>query len=155
MYFWKIEQLKKHLLEQELTERQMFYYILLSFSSSGIIGLNSCSEPINEWWDVLALLFPLLGITAAFYANGGSIGNKFAERYFSISFVVSIRFTVLFFLLMLVVMNYWLFIYGVDSEMPEVSDSTVNIVVFTYGISIYARTFEHIRDIAKTRPTQF
>jgi hypothetical protein len=156
MYFWNITKLKQQLIENGLTEKQLLYYILI-FIALSLIGIEiegyfPYTEP-NIWQYVgsaLNVFIPIIGTTAAFRGNGGNAGIKFAERYFSISFVVSIRFLALSMPLMLLMMGYWSFAYGLDGDKwPDSPDFFEVIIAFIFYVAMYARIVKHIADVAK------
>lgn len=157
MYFWKIDKLKQQLLEQGLTEKHLFYYILIFVASESMsiemTGYYPYTEP-DSWSYVssaLNILIPIIGTIAAFRANGGSSGIKFAEKYFSISFVVFIRFLVLLIPLMGAMMVYWSFTYGIENEWPDSSGSIEVIIFSIWYAAMYAYIVKHIGDVANAK----
>jgi membrane protein YdbS with pleckstrin-like domain len=158
MYFWKIGKLKQQLIEQGLTEKQLFYYILIYVALIAIdieiTGYFPYTEP--DLWayvsSALNIFIPIIGTIAAFRANGGSSGINFAERYISISFVVSIQFFVLGFLLIGVMMGYWCFNYGLENEWPDYPDWVAIIIAYIYYTMMYVYIVKHIGNIAKAKP---
>ena len=113
MYFWKINELKKQIVERGLSEAQVFYYILLfvGFSIAGVelVGYFPYEEP-NGWSYLqsgLNFIIPIAGTIAAYHVNGGENGKAFAAKYFSISFVVLVRFLVYLIPVMVVLFVYY------------------------------------------------
>lgn len=97
MFFWKIKDLKNTLIRRELSERQVFGYILISMFLS-IIAVETTRhihpDRVGLWDYVNSFLnisIVFLGTVFAYRANGGASGVDFAARFFSISLVVSIR----------------------------------------------------------------
>lgn len=156
MYFWNINKLKQHLIENGLTEKQLLYYILIYAVPSGVMGDVSCSEPESGLWmyaaSTVGILTFIIGTILAFRANGGNAGIKFAERYFSISFVISIRLLSLLIPLMLLITGYLSFTYGLDdNKWPDSPDFIWDIAVFIYCVAMYACIVKHIGDVAKAK----
>lgn len=100
MYYWKVESLKEDIVNGAFTDKQLIPYMVL------YVGLYALSmeitgylpyEHVNNWTYILSVLSVLIPITGTIYAykcNGGSNGKNFASKYFSIGFVVSVRFLI-------------------------------------------------------------
>ncbi len=158
MYFWNIKALKKHIVETGLSEAQVFYYILL------FVGLMSAANEANGYvgrtaanaWDYLdsavTIAIDLIGTYAVYRANGGAAGSNFAAKYFSIGFVVFLRFIPLGVALLFGVVAYDL--YTQPSTAPESPDTTTTgwldvVAPAALYIALYARTAKHVRDTAR------
>ncbi len=153
MYFWNINKLKQQLIETGLTEKQLLYYILIHAFPSGSISSESESDLWVYAASITAVLIFLIGTILAFRANGGNSGIKFAERYFSISFVVSIRLLPLLISLGMLVAVYLGFTYKLnDNKWSDAPDFIWGIIIFIYCIAVYARIIKHIGDVAKAKP---
>jgi hypothetical protein len=157
MYFWNINKLKQQLIETGLTEQQLFYYILIVLAAEVIcnelITYLPYTEP-NSWSCIesaLNILIPILGTIAAFRANGGDSGIKFVERYFSIGFVVSIRFLVLLIPLMALLIGSSGVIYGFKDNLPDLPNSIEVIISSSWYAAVYMRIVKHIGDVAKAQ----
>ena len=100
MIFWNIEKLLKKLSSQELTQKELFFYFfgltfLETIVSSPFLSEESYLSSIFEWFDWGIFLFcSLISLGVCFIANGGNKGKKFIERYISIQFVMTIRYSV-------------------------------------------------------------
>ena len=113
MYYWEIEELKKDLIEGNLTERDrvnysFIYLLLVSFSLfiGGVYPGFDTDGLFTPWGiasGLVSFLIILVGFCIAFKVNGGSNGRDFLERYFSIFIVASMRFT----LLIIVIYKAW------------------------------------------------
>lgn len=156
MYFWKVTLLKQHLIKNRLTETQLFCYILTyiamsAISSMDIFGDFPATEP--DLWiyadSALNILIPIIGTFAAFHANGGGTGVNFAERYFSLGLVVTIRFVVLLIPVIALITVYWAYTYGLESDSPDPSSSIVFPVIWIWYIAMYANIAKHIGNVAK------
>ncbi|ENK2025278.1 hypothetical protein [Vibrio sp. 1580] len=148
MYFWNIESLKRDIVAERLTEKDRFKYALIYIVFS-IIALEyfqqESSGKLNLWLQVeaaLNVIIVLLGTYFAYRANGGENGQDFLGRYFSISFVVSIRFSVLLFPMIFVVLMYHS-AFGAESEL--VSTSPIEICMFLLWTALlYANIVKHM-----------
>jgi hypothetical protein len=153
MYFWKLDLLKKQLIARGLTEKQLFYYILVYIALSAIcIEMMEYipQESPNIWviaGSILNICIPVVGTFLVFRANGGETGIQFPARYFSIGLVASIRFMVLLIPVMAALMIYWFFSYSTENEIP-----TTGMEVALLGIwyvLLYAYIAKHVRDVAQ------
>jgi uncharacterized membrane-anchored protein YitT (DUF2179 family) len=152
MYFWKLDSLKKQLVEQGLTQYQMYCYILVYVSLTAIVvELMKYLPPEshNVWTyaeSVLNIVIPILGTILIFRANGGASGVQFAARYFSIGFVVTIRFLVLLVPVTIAMVIYWFFTY----EGVETPTSFIEVAVFSAWYALlYADIARHVRAVAR------
>ncbi len=167
MYFWNISGLKKSILENRLSETHNFYYILLfvgvSSASLELVGYFPAEDPSS--WDYiqsgLNLIITIVGTVLAYRANGAGAGKNFAGKYFSIGFVVLIRFLVLLIPVFVAIAIY----YGLslDWSSPdidlEVDDLEVEesfatgwfevLLISAWYVAYYARVVKHVRDTAK------
>ncbi|MHB8131665.1 MAG: hypothetical protein ACYDEX_22015 [Mobilitalea sp.] len=153
MYFWKIQLLKKQLIEQGLSEKHLFYYILifvaLAVLGTEIMGYLPYKAP-NAWDYFLSFMniaIPIIGTIFAYHFNGGGSGVKFAERYFSIGLVITIRFLVLLIPIMVVLMVYWFQMYDVQKEIPMSFPEAVLYCI--WYAALYGYITKHIRQVAK------
>ncbi|MDD5271603.1 MAG: hypothetical protein PHU14_02675 [Methylovulum sp.] len=157
MYFWNITRLKRHLIDNGLTETQVFWYVLieiaLNASNTAMGGYLPATEP-DVWTyanSAFCVLIPILGVFAAFRANGGAAGSQFVARYFSVSLVVAIRFIVLLLVGMALFIGYWIYTYGLadDAPDPDPSPYIIYISVWIWEIALYANIVRHIGAVAK------
>ena len=157
MYFWKINDLKKQIILRGLSETQVFYYILLYVGTTTILIQMMeyfPSDELHNKWDYvkcgLDLLIPIFGTILAYRANGGETGTSFAAKYFSISFVVGIRFFVYYIPVMsaLIAYHYWGFI----ESGAEIQNDWILVALSSawYG-AVYAFIAKHIRDTVKSK----
>lgn len=149
MYFWKIAQLKKQLSSHGLTEKQVFYYILIDVAFTAIVlevmGYFPPQESPDVWayvGSVINVIIPIAGTILAFRANGGASGVQFPARYFSIGLVATLRFVVLLIPLMAVMMIYWFFV-------PEAEGTGVEVALLSaWYILLYVYIARQVREVA-------
>ena len=159
MYFWNIEKLKINLIENGLSQKSLFIYILLYFITSQFFvelayifpgqGPVSARDYIQPIIDLLAVG---LGTYLCYYANGGESGRFFAERIFSIGFVVGLRFIVLLIPVVFIVALVSGIIVGamgldLDSPYP---DYAVMLLMTAWLVAVYWRMMVHINEVART-----
>lgn len=155
MFFWKIDDLKRLIVERGLSEAQTFYYILLfvGLSAAGVelVAYFPAVTP-NAWTYVqscLNFLIPIIGTVAAYHANGGARGKAFAAKYFSIGFVMLIRFLVYFTPVMIVLFMYYALSIDWSASDDEAAIPTgwFDVALLTvWSTALYARIAKHIRD---------
>jgi len=153
MYFWKIESLKKDIVGGSFTDKELIPYVVL-FTGLYSIGIEITGylpyEDINIWTYVMSamnVLIPVIGTIYAYLRNGGSIGENFASKYFSIGFVISIRFLVYLIPLVVVMIIYWEIMFGEQEELPT---TFIEVILFSaWYVLLYYRMAKHIGDTAK------
>jgi hypothetical protein len=99
MYFWRIKSLKEELRRGPLPPRSAFAYVLATFLlfqlMAGVPGLwNVDPADITSWtWVAFGLtaIVLVLGMYAAYQANGGAAGEDFAARYLALGWVLGLR----------------------------------------------------------------
>ena len=100
MIFWNIEKLLKQLSSQKLTQKELFFYFfgltfLETIASIPFLSEESYLSSIFEWFDWGIFVFcSLISIGVCFISNGGNQGKNFIERYISIQFVMTIRYSI-------------------------------------------------------------
>lgn len=151
MYFWKIEELKNEIRANRLSERGRFAYAFI-YLALCIIGMEVSiympSENPNIW-DVANSIgnvaIPLIGTFFAFKANGAGYGRDFLGRFFSINFVVAMRFTALLIPMLAALAAYYFYAF---QERPEILSSPIDTIPFhIWHAFLYIRTCKHIGDI--------
>ena len=151
MYFWKIEALKTDIREGNLTEKQKFIYAFIYiFSCEALLNLAAFTPnlDLNMWdgiYSVSSVIIMTVGTLFAFKANGGSLGTDFLGKYFSIGFVVVIRFGVILIPISAGIFSYSYYAFPEDSDITSSSWDTVPVIV--WYAALYWRTVIHIRDV--------
>ncbi|TOC20077.1 hypothetical protein CGJ90_22275 [Vibrio parahaemolyticus] len=151
MYFWDVQSLKNDIRANKLSEKDKFLYMFSSIAFVTIgIELISISplEPQNVWdavESVSYILIVLFGTYGAYKANGSEHGTDFLGRYFSISFVVSVRFCTLLIPISVFLLAYYM------TVMPEdgiVVSSSVDVLPFIVWYALlYASIIKHIKAV--------
>ena len=155
MYFWKIDRLKNDLVTGILPQNEQFKY-LLAVSILVEIAMIPQLYLSHNWFDVLSSAIGVVitgfGTYHIYYCNGGQNGERFLERYLSLSWVVFIRYSVLVLIPAIVAMIAFYLIYFPLSEIPE--DTRIPDVVITSVLLIvfYYLVGRHVREIAKHTP---
>jgi len=153
MYFWKIESLKKDIVDGSFTDKELIPYVLI-YAGLYAVGMELTGylpyEDPNIWAYVLSTLNVLIPIVGTFYAykcNGGGNGENFASKYFSIGFVVGIRFLVFLIPFITLLFIYWMIRFGEQEELPT---TYIEVTLFsTWCALFYYKMAKHISDTAK------
>jgi uncharacterized membrane-anchored protein YitT (DUF2179 family) len=151
MYFWKIEKLKEDIKNKTFSEKDRFIYAFIYIILSAVLMESPKwfpTENMNIWVHIDSISMVLIiavGTLFAFNANGGNSGNDFLGRYFSILFVVSIRFIPL--IIPIAILNVGYFFIVLDGN-EELSNSGFEaFTFFIWSVAIYWRTCKHIGDL--------
>ena len=99
MYFWDVKELKGKLRRGEIAEGQAFGYFLailildtLLIATWGLFPLDEDLSPQTYTEAGGYFLMVVVGTVLLYLRNGGKKGIKFFVRYFSLLWVVGIRF---------------------------------------------------------------
>ncbi|PIF39683.1 hypothetical protein CLU98_4976 [Burkholderiales bacterium 23] len=157
MFFWNIKELKNSLIRNELSERAIFGYILITVAmSAAILEIARYFPPERiGFWDYIGSFFGIFvvcfGTFMAYRSNGGATGVDFAARYFSISIVVTVRYMVYLIPVVLGICfsAFYALMQGSSAEQALMTDG-VEVVLLTLWYSlIYWSIARNIRDVAR------
>ncbi|MCF6450978.1 hypothetical protein L1076_05175 [Vibrio sp. MMG022] len=148
MYIWNIKSLKEQIRSGRLTEKDRFIYIFLTliFTALGIeLALRFPIESGNVWdtiSSVSSVLIPMLGTFLAYKANGADNGTDFLGRYFSISFVVAVRFFVLLIPMSALLFAYYMLVIPENPALESTALDTLPFIVWQ-GV-LYYQIVKHV-----------
>jgi hypothetical protein len=158
MYFWNIKKLKEELIRDGLSQRSTFMYILVSVLLAQFFVTIGFLFPSKDAINAIDYIKPLIDLSVVgagtylcFCANGSGSGVQFAERYFSISFVVGLRSMVLVIPLALVTSfaaGIVKIAIGIDSVSSAIHYAILALVR-VWLVIVYWRIVTHINDVAK------
>ena len=99
MYIWKIDELNQQLISSNLTEPDVFKY-LMAWTVLNSLAMIRYLVPnqYDTYNGVMSVVISIIGLAFIYICNGGKNGSHLLERYLSIGWVVFVRFLVLFFL---------------------------------------------------------
>lgn len=151
MYIWKINALKEQIATGQQTEKDRFIYCLIYVTLS-VVGMESMShipvENPNMWdmtYSIGISIITFFGTMFAYKFNGGANGVDFLGRYFSIGFVVTIRFLVLLIPAFLALILYSAYLVPEDEE---IYSTPIEIILFLiWAVILYWRICKHISDV--------
>ncbi|WP_317592135.1 hypothetical protein [Vibrio sp. EA2] len=155
MYFWNIEALKRDIVGGRLTEKDRFIYALIYivFSVAAFEYFQGSATEYSNIWDqiesIANVVVVLVGTYFTYRVNGASSGSDFLGRYFSLGFVVTIRFSVLLFPIVFALQMYGTAL-GVENEMPVSTPFSVSIIVL-WTCFLYANLVKHIKLVKSTQ----
>lgn len=155
MYFWNINGLKEEIINNNLTQKSVFLYILfytLSFQSGYLLIYLFPSTSSNDLIiSIVAVLLAIIGVYYCYRCNEGQNGNSFAERFISLSWVIGIRYTIfwlsLLFVSIVVIGITSVFIKSLETLFDTIIIFIIYISLATYIIVFYYRIGHHIKDI--------
>ncbi|HAS6064768.1 hypothetical protein ABRZ58_21445 [Vibrio vulnificus] len=136
MYIWNIEGLKKDIKVGRLTEKDRFIYMFLTsiFTVLGFeLALRMPVEPRNIWDTISSLssvLIPILGTFLAYRANGADNGTDFLGRFFSISFVVTVRFFALLIPMLVLLSAYYMSVITENDALVSSAEDTLPFIAW-------------------------
>jgi len=152
VYFWNIHALKEDIKNGKLSQdTKIFpYFMMYIFLTTVAIEVTPLfpQENLNNCDILMAILNILITILGTFYlyrSNGGANGEDFLIKYFSIIFVITIRYLIYLLLpLMIILSFYWQYTFADSQTIPT---TYVEIILTSiWLIVLYYRTAYHIRD---------
>ena len=151
MYIWNIEQLKKDILGEGVSEFNSFiYFMIYIVFSLVVLDVISIwpSEPNNSW-DIIGTIgstvLGIVGTVIMFILNGGKSGNAFLVKYFSIGFVATVRYFVFTIPLLIIPFIYTLSTITAESDISTTPAET--FVLFVWEVGMYWYICKHISDV--------
>lgn len=149
MRFLGINRLKSELRSGSLSDHDAFLYFFAVLIVETLLVSSSFSFPGTgelSWLDIANVCTPTLIVLVAtwilYLANGGKNGHHFFLRYFSVLWVVGIRFIFLTSIMFLVWLRYFV-LTGGEFEYEWETFALLNIL----HIFFYWRVWVHMRDI--------
>lgn len=152
MYIWKIEKLKEDLINDAVTQRDHFFYYFISmvvFLIAIEMIVRFSTESPNIWDNIYSLsnmLIPLVGTILTFRANGGANGKDFLGRYFSVGFVVTVRFLVWLLPIFIVLAIYYSLFYSEEDVVASTPIDVIPFIIWTF--LLYWRIVKHVKDVS-------
>ena len=153
MYFFNINKLKDDIREKRLKEKDRFIYAFIYIFLSVLFLEVNLYFPVEDLniWDFLnsgcAVLITAVGTYYAYRVNGGKDGIDFLGKFFSINFVVGIRFLFLLIPMFACLLAYYLALPADDDFLSTPID-TIPFIIW-YAL-IYIRTCKHIGDVKES-----
>ncbi len=158
MYFWKINDLRRDLIEKPLSEKDQLKYLLAYTILVSLALMIYTVTKYNAWniyYSIIGMIIEIIGIIYIYKINGGSKGEYILQRYFSLGWVVAIRWSVLIVLPTLIVYYTVLGIYYLRSGVTG-STTVYDGIVFSLIELIYFWLLgRHVKKVSlKFEPTE-
>jgi hypothetical protein len=152
MYFWKIDELKEDIKNDQLSEKDKFLYLFIpiifcSFTVflTNIIPADSAPDTDNTISRVCTAIISIVGTFLLYKANGGKNGVDFLGRIFSLGFVLCIR---LMALLMLILIGIGILAIISLPDAKGISRAAIEeISSIVFYMLFYIRGYKHLNDL--------
>ena len=154
MYFINIKQLKQDIINRDFTEKDRYIYMFLYLLGCTFFWLldnkNKMGPTVGfNVVDMSTTFVLIIGTYFLYKANGGSKGEDFAGRYFSIVWIVAIRWFVPY---LLFVITLWSIIGISADKYSRIFEVSFTIFSFSYGLYmaiVYYCSYGHMTDVSK------
>ena len=142
-----------------LSQKHLFVYIFINIILYDFVLAGNYilpSEDLNiKIYDHVASIASFITISLGTYfiyrVNGGSEGKQFAERFFSIYFVVGMRFLVLFILILMpFFFGFW--VAEEDALISTWFEVIILAIVQGWLVIFYWRMIVHVKEVASSTP---
>ncbi|GLT14073.1 hypothetical protein [Vibrio algivorus] len=154
MYFWNIEALKRRIGSNLLNETDRFIYAFINIIFGVIafeffyVFMPENPSIYDRLTSLLNILIVAVGTYLAYKANGAAKGEDFLGRFFSLSFVVTIRFSVLLMPVLIVLSIFESLLSGYGEGFTS---NLLQVLVFAFWtILLYANIIKHIIQVRAT-----
>ena len=161
MYFWDINGLKDELINYKLSERSVFLYIFIFILyAQGSFVFNFFRYYGKEtgfglYGDLLFYIFftaiTAIGIYYSYYCNGKNEGERFAVKFISLSWVVTLRYLVFLLVSYFIILLFLTFLASTQLIEKKISKTLIGgisfILIIFLPFWIYYRIGYHIKDI--------
>lgn len=148
MYIWNIGALKKKLASERFSDKELIPYIVL-YAALSVVG-GEVSQYLSyevDAWDYIgsvgAVIMTIAGTVYCYKCNGGKNGTNFLLKYFSIGFVIGVRFFVYLIPIGFLLGVYTGIVFGQEGHPTNFLDTLV--MSCWYGIQ-YLLMAKHIGD---------
>ena len=149
MEFFRLKRLKATLLRGPLPPSDTAKYLAASAALCSVALIPSPGDVLSHWTLLAYPALALLGVYYCYRRNGGAVGDRFAERYIAIGWVVGLRVTVVVFLLTALGLVAFTVVRGFDGSWLEHPAATHVVDVGTLGVVavVYWRMGVQLADV--------
>lgn len=153
MYIWNIEKLKSDLGDSGISEKESLKYLAVSIALSFLVMfslLTYTGDILDYYLMFLESIIFIFGTFYVFSKNKGNEGKNFLSRFFSIGFVVGVRWFIIIILTLIpvsIIINFLLVFFKFSEEIKEIISESFIIILF-YLIYVYL-VGKHIEDVAE------
>jgi hypothetical protein len=152
MYIWRIDRLKKELLEGPLPQAEQFKYLLAYSILFAIVTVPLPDINVHDTINGAVTLFLTpLGLYLLYYSNGGRNGVQFIEKYLSLGWVFFVRFLVMVVLPVALAAVVLRPVLHVESEGTDILDIVLTSLL---EIAYYLLLSRQFRELRRNQPNQ-
>jgi RsiW-degrading membrane proteinase PrsW (M82 family) len=158
LYFWRIDRLKDELRLRDLPAREVLAYVtahVVLWTSAWFVPAEETvvtgpDVALDVALMVMSVIIPVVGLWAAYRANGGAEGRDFAGRLLAVGWVLGLRLLVLWAACFALV-----FILGVAAAAAkrEIADPVITSlawgVTFAASVVFFWRLAYHLRSVRR------
>lgn len=149
MYFWNIQNLKKDLKKETVSEHEQFKYLFAeTVLLSSILAVQTLIT--HNVWDrysgILQILITIFGMLYIYQMNGGKKGKHILKKYVCLGWVTAIRWLAMFMvpaIILFLIAHQLLFGYT-----PETSTPYDVVIINALYIFYFLYFGKHIKDIS-------
>jgi len=147
MYFWKIDNLKKDLAKNTVSEKEQFKYLL---ATTILYSLFIIPFMENNIWDIYsAIVSGIIAIFGTYYIyriNGGSNGKYILQRFLSLGWVIGIRWLVLIMLPIMII--YFIGLEIFSTGIPEYTTVYDLVLINLIYLIYFCLLGKHIKEVS-------
>lgn len=150
MIWFNIQELEKKLINDELTDKESFDYLLSSSILLTFFTYIGTKEHTNDWLHflelIISLIITIVGTKATYEVNATGGQKDYLKRYLSISFVIGIQLCLYVFLsaLLIGIIIATMHINLINEEIIKL------IFVLVFGIVYYILVTNSFKRVNKT-----
>lgn len=151
MYFWNLKKVEHLLAEKKLSDADMFPYLLVTTFLYTLV-LFPISWEVNKWdiiGHLITIIISLYGIYYIYTKNGWRDSKHFLDRYIVLSWVVGIRWILVFFLPIFIV---YLIIVQFTIWIPDTTlwqDITLYNLLYILFFYLLGQSMERVNSSSK------
>lgn len=148
MYIWNIDKLGERLISGKLEESEAIKYLMAYTVLTSLSMIHySSSNQYDIFVGVACSFIAIFGLLFIYKCNGGRNGGNFMDRYFSIGWVIFIRFLVLLLIPLLVIFFILQEVYM--GGVPEETTALDAVLILALEVIYIFWVARHINYVAK------
>lgn len=154
MYLWRIQELKKVLMLNQLSEQYKFYYLFINMLLFAVFCDVSLFFPtevtvLDKINSGITIGIQCVGLIIAYKMNGGKEGKEFLARFTSLYVSLTVRFLVytIGFLCLNVIFMWLLSLVVPKQYLGDISNIIDVAFIPVFEIFFYWRLIVHIRHV--------
>jgi ABC-type nickel/cobalt efflux system permease component RcnA len=154
MTWFNIKELERKIINDELTDKESFDYLLYSSVLLTFFTYIGTKEHTNDWLHFLELIISIVitvvGTKATYTINAKGGQKDYLKRYTSLSFVAGIRLVVYAFLVAIPLGIIMAALHG-NMEKNQTNDEIVKLIIVSiFGFVYYIQLTNSFKRVNKT-----